>query len=161
VQDERSSLVTVETFLDYLRDTVVMKLEGLSEEEARRRLVPSETTLLGIVKHLAFVERFWFQSVFAGKDAATPWSEEDPDADWRVEEWETIDGIVAFYRNEVTKSRKITAKPALNWKARRPDRAGRKVIRLRWIMAHMVEETARHAGHADILRELTDGATGV
>ncbi len=147
---------TLSAFLDYLRETVLWKVDGVSDEEARRPMVASGTSLGGILKHLAFVERFWFRSVFAGEDVEFPWSEDDPDADFRVEEWETVAGLSEFYRAEIERSRAIAAGVALKVQAANADFA----ISLRWVLVHMIEETARHAGHADILREMVDGETG-
>ena len=146
----------LEAFLDAQRDAVVRKVAGVADESARRPLVPSGTTLAGIVKHLAFVERYWFQEVFAGGEPEYPWTEEDPDADWRVEPWETVDGLVRFYEAEIERSREISA-AAKSLK----QRDSRNRASLRWILLHMIEETARHAGHADILRDQIDGATGI
>jgi hypothetical protein len=109
-----------------------------------------------MVKHLAYVERSWFQRVFAGEAVDFPWTEADPDADWRVEPGETIGGIVAFYEAECAAARGIVA--GRGW----DDLAAghRRQKSLGWILTHMVEETARHCGHADLLREAIDGATG-
>jgi uncharacterized damage-inducible protein DinB len=147
---------TLSAFLDYLRETVLWKLDGLSDDDARRAMVPSGTSLGGIVKHLAFVERFWFQGVFAGAGVAFPWNEDDPDADWRVDSWETVSGLTEFYREEIARSREISAGVPLSRRAAHPEYG----MSLRWILVHMIEETARHAGHADILREMIDGRTG-
>ena len=144
-------------FLDFHRQTLLWKLSGLDDEAVRSRLVPSQTTLLGMVKHLAYVERWWFQRVFAGRDVAFPWSERDPDADWRVEPGESTAEIVTLYEAETAISRRIVAELAsLDEVARLPGHGHS----LRWIVVHMLEETARHNGHADVLRELIDGATG-
>jgi Protein of unknown function (DUF664). len=118
-------------------------------------MVPSGTSLLGILKHLAYVERWWFRAVFAGDDVEFPWSDEDPDADWRPEEGGTVSSVLAFYDNECGRSRAVTAAASLEDLAPRHE-----PVSLRWILAHMLEETARHAGQADILRELIDGNTG-
>ncbi len=146
----------VGAFLDYLRATMVLKLRGLDGEQARRRFVPSETNLLGMVQHLAYVERSWFQMVFAGEDHPVPWTKEDPDVDWRAEPELSVAEVIAFYDAECARSREIVAAAA--WEDR-PAREGREQT-LGWILVHMVEETARHCGHADILRELIDGQTG-
>ncbi|MEJ7762353.1 MAG: DinB family protein [Thermomicrobiales bacterium] len=143
-------------FLDFLRATIVWKVEGLDDDALRRSLVPSGVTLLGMVKHLAMVERFWFQIVFAGEDIRAFWTADDPDADWRVEPEDTTAGIIALYRDECARSRAIVASADWDDLSRRPDYPHT----LGWILTHMVEETARHCGHADILRELTDGVTG-
>ena len=144
-------------FLAFHRETLLWKVSGLDDAALRRRLVPSLTPLLGMVKHLAYVERWWFQRVFAGRDVAFPWTETDPDADWRIEPDETSEQILALYQAETAISREIAAAaPSLDEIARLPG----KEHSLRWIMVHMIEETPRHNGHADILRELLDGATG-
>jgi uncharacterized damage-inducible protein DinB len=153
VPREAPELEMLSAFLDWLRGSIVRKLEGLSEEEARRRLVPSQTTLFGLIKHLAYVERWWFQYNFAGLDVEVP----DDDRDFVAEPDETVEQVVDLYRRECDESRKAIADASADDHAKRADR---KDITLRWIMIHMIEETARHAGHADILREQIDGAAG-
>src|SRR3989442_11118385 len=154
--DEKAML---SAFLDRYRETILWKLEGLTTEQASARLVPSATTLLGIVKHLAYVERGWFPIYFAGGPVSYPWREDEPDEDidFRVSASDTIESISALYQQEIARSRQILACAALDDLSKEQDRGPRS---LRWIMVHMIEETARHAGHADILRELTDGAIG-
>lgn len=145
-----------EAFLDFLRATLLWKLEGLDEEQARRPMTASGVSLLGIVKHLAYVERWWFAIVFAGEPLPQPWSAEDPDADWRLEDGETIASVTAFYEAEVARSRAIVAGASwddLAQKEGKPQTLG-------WILTHMVEEVARHCGHADLIREALDGQTG-
>ena len=143
-------------FLDFHRATLLWKIAGVSDEDLRRPMVPSGTCLLGIVKHSTFVERWWFRAVFAGEKIAVPWLTNDRDADWRIEAGESTEELVTLYRREIDRSRAIVS--AASW----DDRAKRVGFdqTLGWIMAHMVEEVARHNGHADILRELIDGATG-
>lgn len=158
VADERT---TLEAFLDFYRDAIKRKVRGVSEEDARRRLVPSETTLASLIKHLARVEMSWFQH----RLAQTPLEElpylqrvfEDPDSDFRVESDETVESLVARYDEQCALSRQIAGHYELDHVVPHP--ALRKVS-LRWILVHMIEETARHAGHADILREQIDGTTG-
>ena len=147
----------LDAWLDWERATVLWKVEGLSDEQLRRRLVPSATTMLGIVKHLGYVERSWFQMRMEGQDLAVPWSDADPDADFRIEPNESTASVLAWYEEQVTKSRAIAAASSLDQTAKRPDHSD---ITLRWIMVHMIEETARHNGHLDILREQIDGSTG-
>ncbi len=115
------------------------------------------TTLLGIVKHLAYVERGWFQNTFLGLDVLPAARNADDDAEFVIEDGDTVEGILAFYQQEIARSREIVAEADLDDHARREDRRD---YTLRWIMVHMIEETARHVGHADILREQTDGAAG-
>jgi len=154
--DEKAML---SAFLDRYRETMLWKLEGLTKEQASARLVPSVTTLLGIVKHLAYVERGWFPIYFAGEPPSYPWPEDEPDQDidFRVDPSDTIESVSALYQQEIARSREVVAGGSLDDLSKEQDRGPRS---LRWIMIHMIEETARHAGHADILRELTDGAIG-
>ncbi len=146
---ERETLVA---FLDYLRDAIVVKTEGLSEADARRELVPSGTSVLGLVKHLTMVEVSWFQWSFAGLDVRVPRD--------RLTDDDRIDEVVAAYRRACARNNEIVAAdPDLTKRcARKPPTTD--PMSLRWILVHMVEETGRHAGHADILREQLDGETG-
>jgi uncharacterized damage-inducible protein DinB len=146
----------LEAFLDYHRQTVIIKCAGLSEDELRRPMVVSGTSMLGIVKHLGYNERWWFQEVFAAQDAEFPWSEDDPDAEFRIDDHESAESIFEFYSNECDKSRAIVAEANLDDIASHSKSARS----LRWILLHMFEETSRHNGHLDILREMIDGVTG-
>jgi uncharacterized damage-inducible protein DinB len=150
---------TLAGFLDYHRATLLWKLEGLDDEQLRRAMVPSGTSLLGLVKHLAYVERSWFQGVWAGQEVSFPWTKEDPDADWRIEPDETTGDVLALYDGECDRSREIVAAASSLDEAVVHPRWKEEVSR-RWILVHMIEETARHVGHADILREQLDGAVG-
>lgn len=152
--DERA---TLNDFLDFQRGVMLRKVAELDDDGLRRAMTPSGLTLLGIVKHLAYVERWWFQTVFAGLDVTYPWTDEDPDADWRPEPGETPDEIVALYRQECECAREIVAAASFDDTCTGPRG---ETFALRWIVAHMIEETARHLGHADIMREAIDGATG-
>ena len=154
--DERDTLLG---FLDFLRATIEFKLDDLDDEQVRCASVPPSTmTLLGLVKHLTAVERHWFQYVFLGDDVPPSWSREDPDADWRIEPHETTAGIVDGYRGQAEISNRIAREHDLDEPQRRTHHHD--VVRLRWILTHMIEETGRHAGHADLLREAIDGRTG-
>lgn len=149
---------TLLAFLDNNRAVMVWKLDGLSEGDARRPMVRSGTNMLGLVKHLAWVERWWFEDNFAGREVDFPWSDDDPDADFRVEAEESIADIVTLYEVAVADSNEIIDSADLDdLAAVSRDGVSRS---LRWIVGHMVEETARHAGHADIVRELIDDNTG-
>jgi hypothetical protein len=154
--DERVSAGTerevLGTFLDLYRRIVAGKLGGLGEEDARRRLVASETTVLGVVKHLAAVEREWFGAVLRRVPPETV-----PGDGFVLGPEDTVAGVLADYRAACDESRAAAGNHELDdvvphW------RLGS--VSLRWIYVHMIEETARHAGHADILREQTDGSTG-
>ena len=146
--------------LDFNRATIRWKVEGLSLEDATRPMTPTDTKLLGIVKHLAYVERWWFQDNFLGRDCTYPWTASgDMEADFRIEAGETIESIGALYDAECQVSRQIVEDASLDDIAVRARRDGGHPS-LRWIMLHMIEEVARHNGQADILRELIDGKTG-
>jgi hypothetical protein len=149
----------LEAFLDFHREVLVRKVSGVSEQQARCRRVPSRTTLAGLVKHMIGVERGWFQRVLAERPA----EEIGPnvgggDDSWDLAGDETAGSLVEEYRRTCEQSRRTAARFALD-DAVPQRRLGR--VSLRWIYVHMIEETARHVGHADILREQTDGATGV
>jgi Protein of unknown function (DUF664) len=149
----------VSEFLDFLRATLLWKLEGLSDEQLRRPGTASGVSLIGMLKHSAAVEVWWFQIEFAGREVPRPWSDSDPEADWRVGPNDRCESIIELYKAECQRSREIVA--GANWDdlAKNP-REGAKGRSLGWILTHMVEEVARHCGHADILREAIDGATG-
>ncbi|MFD1829360.1 DinB family protein [Streptomyces desertarenae] len=148
--DERATLLT---FLDYLRDAVAAKAAGVPEEAARTPGVPSGTSLLGLVRHLAAVEHNWFVWAYAGEGELLP-DDEPP------EPGATVGEALAAYRRAVRRSNGIVAACG------RLDVPGARSLRetppptMRWILVHMIEETARHAGHADILRERIDGSAG-
>lgn len=148
---------SLKSALDRHRDVVLWKLQGLDEEQARRAMTPSGTSLLGLTKHLAAVEYSWFCETFGRKTEPLPFDDDDPDADLRVEPGETTDGIVAFYGRARAAADEVIEE--LDLEARGTAWHGATVT-LRWVLIHMVEETARHAGHMDVVRELIDGATG-
>jgi uncharacterized damage-inducible protein DinB len=154
--DERLLLTQ---FLDYQRAVLLCKVGELDDDGLRRVMTPSGLTLLGILKHLAYVERWWFRIAFAGEEVSDPpWSDDDPDADFRAEPDETAEAILALYEDEAARARTIAADAAsFDDIAADPRAKGRS---LRWIMIHMIEEYARHLGHADIMREAIDGRTG-
>ncbi|TDC16203.1 DinB family protein [Actinomadura bangladeshensis] len=143
--------------LDRHRDVVLWKLQGLDEEQVRKPMTASGTSLLGLTKHLAAVEYSWFCETFGRETEPLPIDESDPDADLRVGPDETTEEIVAFYRRARAAADGVIAE--LDLEARGTAWHGAAVT-LRWVLIHLVEETARHAGHMDIVRELIDGATG-
>lgn len=146
----------LEAFLDAHRQVAVDKLRGLSEADARRRLVPSLTTPIGLVKHLTGVERNWFQHSVAGRprEEIAGESRGGPDS-WVIGDDETVDGIIAAYEDACAESRRIAAGLPLDHVLPH-ERLGE--VSLRWVCVHMIREHARHGGHADILREQIDGA---
>jgi uncharacterized damage-inducible protein DinB len=146
----------LEAFLDLYRNILKRKLAGLSDQQIRRRHVPSQTTLGGLVKHLAAVEREWFQVVLAGRPEDGPGAPPS-DVGWTLSSDDTAGSLLAGYERACAASRRIASGFSLDDRVPHP-RMGQ--VSLRWIYVHMIEESARHAGHADILREQTDGATG-
>jgi uncharacterized damage-inducible protein DinB len=153
VAAERAVLMT---FLDNARAAVVANLANVPSALLKEPLVSSGGSLLGIVKHLAHLERWWFAYTFAGLDVEFPWTDDDPDADWRVERGETARGVLAVYHAECRRSRMIVAAATLDEVAARSDDSTHPKV-LRWVLVHMIAETSRHAGHADLLRQLIDG----
>ncbi|MBI3685891.1 MAG: DinB family protein [Actinobacteria bacterium] len=149
--DEKTTLLA---FLDYLRGAVAAKLAGLTDAQARTPGVPSGTSLLGLVTHLTAVEFDWFVWAYAGADVPLADHQLPPAAG------ETAGGLLAAYRDTIARTNAIIAG------CTDLDRPGARSLRegappsMRWILVHMIEETARHAGHADILREGIDGAVG-
>jgi hypothetical protein len=153
-RDERETLIA---FLDLYRETALVKLDGLDGEQLRRRLLPSRTTLLGIVKHLLLVEMWWLGTVIGG-EPEPPDDPDDRDAEWLITAADSPEQVVADYRAACAHSNEIArAAGPLDARVPGPHRPDRTV---RWVLVHMLEETARHAGHADILRELIDGRSG-
>ncbi|MFF9816217.1 DinB family protein [Streptomyces sp. NPDC014006] len=149
---------TLRASLDRLRDAVLWKLEGLDEERLRRRMTPSGTNLLGLVKHLASVEYGWFVETF-GREPEPLWFDPYSAEDMYASDDETAEQIIAFYGRARTAADRTLAELPLDAVGRPAWHEGREVS-LRWVLVHMIEETARHAGHMDIVRELIDGATG-
>jgi uncharacterized damage-inducible protein DinB len=151
---ERESL---EGFLDFLRETIVWKSTGLSDADAARRLLPSPTTVSGLIRHLTDVERSWFRTDMEGeRNVPERRTAEDPDGAFRVTADDSLEDLLADYRAACEESRAVIARHDLDDRCALHDHR----YDLRWIMQHMIEETGRHAGHIDILRELLDGVTG-
>ena len=180
--DSGPELVTLAAFLDYQRETMLQKTDGLTREQLAQPLAPSSLTLAGLLNHLAKVEDVWFRVRFAGLPEAG-WRAGtdrvvDPDWDFRTAsdldadgpaepDWDfatatalTPEELRERYRTACDASREVVAQaPDLDQLSARPRRDGPHVD-LRWILIHMIEETARHAGHADLLREAIDGTVG-
>ena len=152
--DDDGELDTALAFLAFGRSCVLKKVDGLDEEQLRRRLVVSDTTLLGLVQHLTDAERYWFGYTLAGDDR---WGEVD--FDMVVPEGRTAEQVIADYRAAVVESDAHIA-AAGGPEARTVKPVNDEPRTLRWLIAHVSSETVRHAGHADILRELIDGVTG-
>jgi len=143
--------------LDFNRAVVVRKVQGLAFDDATRVVLPSGVTLLGVVRHLAWVERGWFEHHLLGGAPPPP---DDIDESFSVAGVASVEEVIHDYLRAVESARAIVAaQPSLEVMSVAPhDFFG--IVSLRWMVFHMNRETARHAGHMDILRELTDGATG-
>lgn len=138
-------------FLDRERDLVLAGLEALDDVQARATPTASALSALSIVRHLAWVELWWFAHCVASEPVTFPWTAEDPDADFRLDDADTVASIAAFYREACERSRQVVAaSPSLDTVA--THRHGRDCT-LRWIVTHMIEETAQHLGHLDIVAE--------
>jgi uncharacterized damage-inducible protein DinB len=148
--------------LDYARDTVHAKCEGLSDADARRAPLPGSPlmTVSGLVSHLRWMESVWIEETMLGGTIDPPWNDEDPDRDFRVGVEVPLAQLLAEYRAACDRNRErvvsldldTPSRGALDWRA--------EPLTLRWILFHLIEETARHNGHIDILRELADGGRG-
>lgn len=160
-------LTTLRAFLDYFRTTIRMKASGLGREDLARALPPSDLTLAGLVKHLAFVEDYWFGEILRGEPADDPWAAVDwsRDPDWELTSatehepadlWQLYDDAVARSQTRLTLALAAGGADQLSLGAER----GRDRFTLRWILVHLVEEYARHCGHADLIRQSIDGSTG-
>ncbi|MEV4940900.1 DinB family protein [Streptomyces zaomyceticus] len=155
---EREAL---EQWLDFHRATLARKCEGLDDAQLRTPSAPpSDLTLLGLVRHMAEVENGWFRNVLAGEKAGRVYStEEDRDRDLHITDEDTYAEAYATWQAQIAHARTVAAGRGLDDLATGSHRSGRP-FNLRWIYLHMIEEYARHNGHADLVRERIDGATG-
>jgi uncharacterized damage-inducible protein DinB len=149
-------------YLDWYRDAVLRKLDGLPEEELRGSRLPSGWTPLELLKHLTGVERRWFSWGFAGERVGEPNPERGPDGRWHVAPTETVEEVKAAFLAECAGSRRIVAAAGLQdlphpGTAFNPSEPHPALI---WILFHVLQEYARHAGHLDVVRELADGTVG-
>ncbi|SHN17629.1 Protein of unknown function [Actinacidiphila paucisporea] len=147
-------------YLDAQRASALAILEGLTDEQLRTAVVPSGWTPLGLVKHLGYAERYWFQTVFGGTASEVPWPGDDENL---MTSAHPVAEVFAFYREQCERANDLLATTPLDAKPARghgndPDG---EVADLRGIALHMIEETARHLGHLDTARELLDGRTGL
>jgi uncharacterized damage-inducible protein DinB len=156
--DERATLLAM---LGYVRATVRAKCEGLSDALARVAPLPTSplTTISGLVSHLRWVERSWFETVYLGKPDDGPWTEDEPDREMTYRLDVPLTTLLAEYEAQAAHYDELVRTADLDSTAQKPIRTGRHVT-LRWILLHLIEETARHNGHLDILREQADGVTG-
>ncbi|WP_049572941.1 DinB family protein [Nonomuraea sp. SBT364] len=156
--DERATLTT---FHRYARDTVRHKCEGLTDEDARKAPLATSPlmTVAGLVNHLRWNEHWWFEVMFLGGEDRGPWTDDDPDAEFTVALQAPLEQLLAEYEAQCALVDELVAGVDLDTRSVGTDSRGDHLT-LRWVIGHMTEETARHNGHLDILRELVDGAKG-
>ncbi len=156
-RDERE---TLSGFLDWYRAVAERKVDRLSPVDAKRVMTSTGMSPLGILKHLGWVERGWFRQTFAGEDVEAIDTDGDNSAEFAIGTDDTVESVIAFYRAEVEQARRVFhGAPSLDALSARETNY-REHVSLRWIMVHMLEETARHAGHLDLMREEIDGQVG-
>ena len=156
-ESERAGL---RMFLDWQREALIKKVDGISDVQARMRPTASALSLLSIVKHSATWERRWFQVIVAGRSCPGEWPEvedADDEATFRLDETDSIETVVAEYREQIAAANQVLSTSDLEGPCAFAPMSDRSV---RWVAMHLIEETARHAGHADIIRETLDGVTG-
>jgi Protein of unknown function (DUF664) len=154
--DERA---VVSWLLDYHRHVLLGKVAGITEDEARVTIASSDLTLLGLTRHLAGVEQHWFGNVFLGLTEPWHWDDpDDPDRDFHPHPGDTLADALRVLRAEIARDRQIAA--AASFDALAVGRREGQPVNLRWIMVHLVEEYARHCGHADLIRQAIDGTVG-
>jgi uncharacterized damage-inducible protein DinB len=148
--------------LDYVRDTVHLKCGGLTDEQARRAPLPGSplTTISSLVSHLRWVEYYWIRVVLLGEQDQAPITDDDPDAEMRLALSIPLARLLAEYRASCEQLRQLVAPLDLDTSSRGTMSWRTEPVTLRWVLLHLIEETARHNGHIDILREMADGVTG-
>jgi uncharacterized damage-inducible protein DinB len=158
--DDRAVLIQ---FLDYARDTVHAKCAGLSEADARRAPLPGSPlmSISGLVSHLRWVECAWIDKNLLGAAIDAPWTDEDPDREFRIAVEVPLAQLLEEYRAACDRHRQLVASLDLDTPSRGALSWRTEPVTLRWVLFHLIEETARHNGHIDILRELADGARGI
>lgn len=158
-----SELEQILGYLDHYRAELLRKTADLTKEQLFQAVPPTTMTLGGLVKHLALVEDSWFDRRFAGHDMPSPWArvdwDADPDWEWHSAADDSVEEIFEQWRTSVARSRAVVEGRALDEVSAQPTRRDGH-FNLRWMLLHLLEEYARHLGHADLLREAVDGATG-
>lgn len=150
-------LILLTEFLTFLRVTAVNKLAGLDRAAAAATPFPASPvfSMLGLIRHLTSVERYWLGIVGGGIDLPNRWESPDRDVDFQLSEQDTPESVVAEYREQWELSKRALAgKDAGDLSTKDEDKT------VRWLLTHVVQETARHVGHLDVLREFADGTTG-
>lgn len=147
----------LETHIEFCRETVIYKVAGITKENGVKKLGPTSTSVLGILRHLTEVEYWWFQDRFAGipyTDSRS--SESDRDGEFVIQEDDTVESLLQGYKEACENSRKIALSKSLDDFAVHFRSQDNVQPTLRWIYLHLIDETARHNGHLDIYRELLD-----
>lgn len=150
-------------YLDFYRETLLRKLDGLSDADLRRSTVPSGWTPLELLKHLTYVERRWLEWGFEAREVPEPWGDRDPSMDrWSVGADEDIDTLRAAFVAQCERSRAVVAGAELGDRASVGGRFATidEAPYLSWTLFHLLQEYARHVGHLDVVRELLDGSSG-
>ncbi len=158
ISNEREALAG---FLDRQREALIRKVRGVTDSDAHLAPTASSLSLLGLIKHSTVWEDRWFQGILAGRPLPDGWPEREstiPDEDFRVDERDTVEQWVARYEAAVVTSRQVVADMDLDQPCARTDVVD---CNVRCVVLHMIEETARHAGHADLIRETIDGSRGM
>ncbi|MEC3980908.1 DinB family protein [Amycolatopsis sp. H20-H5] len=157
--DAPDELRSQHDFLGFLRVTAVNKVAGLSREQAAATPLPTSPRMsaLGVLKHLTAAERWWLSIEAGGLDAPSLWKG-SPDPSWDLTGQDDPASVIAAYRAEWVRSERALAGLAAGDRTRKPP--GEQVFTVRWVLTHLIQETARHVGHLDFLRELADGTTG-
>lgn len=155
---------TLAAFLDYYRVVLRRKAEGLDADQLNTPLAPTDMTLGGMLKHLTYCEYWWYVEVFAGGTSPDPWPsvdwEADNDWDWHSAADDAPADLLAAYDDACAAARAAVAGREPGEKSVRRSHRHDQEFSLRWIHVHMIEEYARHCGHADLLRQALDGTTG-
>ena len=149
----------VSWLLDYQRYVLLRKVAGITDQQARTTTAESDLTLLGLVRHLALVEQYWIGEIFLGLSETSLWDDpDDRDRDFHPLEHDTLADALVALRAEIERARQLTS--ITSFDALSVGLRKKQQVKLRWILVHLVEEYARHCGHADLLREAIDGTTG-
>jgi len=156
----RGERETLEGSLDWYRAVVERKVGGLTLDDAKRVMTPTGLSALGVLKHLGWAERGWFRERFAGEDVEAIDVDGDNSPEFTIGDEDTVESVIGFYGAEVEESRRVSRDaPSLDALSAK-EALYRGHVTLRWIIVHVLEETARHAGHLDLMRENIDGRVG-
>jgi len=156
--DERATLMQM---LGYVRTTAIFKCTGISDEQAAAAPLPGSPlmSLGGVLNHLRWVDHSWIDTRFLGGPDLGPWTDEEPDREFMLGAQLPLSEVIAEYEEQTLRLDALVAEHDLDEVSAQPFRDGRTPT-MRWVLLHLIEETARHNGHLDILREMADGSTG-